>query len=175
MEARLRLGARALDVSLVEDADGLQAVVDGRTHRARRIAARATRDGDGGDAAEMLLAVDGRVWRAFVVRAGDRLLVSVDGRAHAFELGEAERRGTAGVGGGLTVAPMPGKVLQVLVAVGDAVAAGQALVVLEAMKMETTLRAEIAGTVVAVDASPGSMVEAGASLVEVTPSAGEPA
>jgi 3-methylcrotonyl-CoA carboxylase alpha subunit len=167
MQARLRLGARALDVSLAEDADGLQAVVDGRTHRARRIAARATRDGDGGDASEMLLAVDGRVWRAFVVRAGDRLLVSVDGRAHAFELGEAPQRGTGGVGGGLTVAPMPGKVLQVLVAVGDAVEAGQALVVLEAMKMETTLRADIAGTIAAVGASPGDMVEAGTLLVEI--------
>jgi biotin carboxyl carrier protein len=88
---------------------------------------------------------------------------------HAFDLGEAPRRGAAGGGLGLTVAPMPGKVLQVLVAIGDAVAPGQPLVVLEAMKMETTLRAEIAGTVAAVGASPGDMVEAGAALVEITP------
>ena len=80
------------------------------------------------------------------------------------------RRGAAGSGlRRLTVAPMPGKVLQVLVAVGDAVEPGQPLVVLEAMKMETTLRAEIAGTVAAVGASPGDMVEAGAALVEITP------
>ena len=72
---------------------------------------------------------------------------------------------------GLTVAPMPGKVLQVLVGIGDAVEPGQPLVVLEAMKMETTLRAEIAGTVAAVGASPGDMVEAGAALVEITPPA----
>ena len=104
------------------------------------------------------------------MRAGDRLLVSLDGRVHAFDLGEAPRRGAAGGGLGLTVAPMPGKVLQVLVAVGDAVEPGQPLVVLEAMKMETTLRAEIAGTVARGGApSPGDMVDAGAVLVEITP------
>jgi len=166
---RLRLGERMLEVSLEEDADGLRAVVDGRAHPVRRIADRVMRDGDGGEASEMLLAVDGHTARAFVVRAADRLLVSLDGRAHVFELGEAPRRGAATVGRGLTVAPMPGKVLQVLVAVGDAVEPGQPLVVLEAMKMETTLRAEVAGTVASVSVSPGAMVEAGAALVEITP------
>jgi len=169
MAMRFRLGERALEVSLEEDADGLRAVVDGRAHRVRRITDGVTRDGDGGDVSEMLLAVDGPTQRAFVVRAGDRLHVSLDGRAHVFDLGEAPRRGAAAVGVGLTVAPMPGKVLQVLVAVGDAVEPGQPLVVLEAMKMETTLRAEVAGTVAAVSASPGAMVEAGAALVEITP------
>jgi len=42
-------------------------------------------------------------------------------------------------------------------------------VVLEAMKMETTLRAEIAGTVAAVGGAPGDTVEAGAVLVEISP------
>jgi 3-methylcrotonyl-CoA carboxylase alpha subunit len=175
MATQFRLGKRTLDVSLSEDAEGLQATVDGRAHHVRRIADGAARDGDGGAASEMLLAVDGRVWRAFAVRAGDRVLVSVDGRAHAFDLGEAPRRGAAAVGRGLTVAPMPGKVLQVLVVPGDAVEPGQPLVVLEAMKMETTLRAEIAGTVTVVRASPGAMTEAGAPLVEVRPFAGGPA
>src|SRR5262245_4771173 len=175
MAMRFRLGERTLEVSLGEDADGLRAVVDGREHRVRRIADAVARDGDGGEASEMLLAVDGRAVRALVVRAGDRLLVSLDGRAHVFDLGEAPRRGAAAVGRGLTVAPMPGKLLQVLVAVGDRVEPGQPLVVLEAMKMETTLRAEIAGTVAAVHASPGAMVEAGATVVEVTPPAGAPA
>ena len=169
MAVRFRLGERTLEVSLAEDAAGLHAVVDGRAHRVRRIASAVVQDAGGGEASEMLLAVDGRPARAIVVRAGDRLLVSLDGRAHVFDLGDAPRRGAAAVGLGLTVAPMPGKVLQVLVAIGDAVEPGQPLVVLEAMKMETTLRAEIAGTVAAVSASAGAMVEAGAALVEITP------
>jgi biotin carboxyl carrier protein len=64
---------------------------------------------------------------------------------------------------------MPGKVVRVLVSAGDRVEAGQALVVLEAMKMETMLRAEIAGTVSAISAEPGIMVDAGVVLVELAP------
>jgi acetyl/propionyl-CoA carboxylase alpha subunit len=169
MELRLRLGDRTLAVSLTDRPDGIEAVVDGRARRVRRLAAGVARDAGGGDVSEMLLEVDGRAWRAFIVRAGDHLLVSLDGRVHTFDVGEAPRRGTASGGRGLTAAPMPGKVLQVLVAIGDAVEPGQALVVIEAMKMETTLRAEIAGTVAAIGASPGAMVEAGAALVEITP------
>ena len=64
---------------------------------------------------------------------------------------------------------MPGKVVSVLVSAGDRVEAGEALVVLEAMKMETMLRAEIAGTVGIVGAEPGDMVDAGVVLVELAP------
>jgi len=62
---------------------------------------------------------------------------------------------------------MPGKVIAVLVAEGDAVEAGQPLVLVEAMKMETTLAAGIAGTVRRVAAQPGQLVDAGQVLVEV--------
>jgi biotin carboxyl carrier protein len=64
---------------------------------------------------------------------------------------------------------MPGKVIAVLVAAGDTVEAGQPVVVLEAMKMESTLAAEVAGTVAAVSATPGATVGAGELLVEITP------
>lgn len=62
-------------------------------------------------------------------------------------------------------APMPGLVLQVLVEPGQAVEAGQGLVVLEAMKMENELRAEAAATVASVPAAPGSAVAKGDVLV----------
>ena len=62
-------------------------------------------------------------------------------------------------------APMPGAVVAVAVAVGDAVAKGQKLVTLEAMKMQTTLYAEAAGTVVEVPAKAGTPVEGGDLLV----------
>ena len=64
-------------------------------------------------------------------------------------------------------APMPGLVVRVHVAVGDTVAAGQPLVVIEAMKMENELRALAAGTVRAIHATPGQPVEKGAVLVEL--------
>ncbi len=64
-------------------------------------------------------------------------------------------------------APMPGLIVRVLVAPGDTVAAGQGLVVMEAMKMENELRAPAAGTVRAVTATPGTAVEKGAVLIEL--------
>ena len=62
---------------------------------------------------------------------------------------------------------MPGLVVRVAVAVGDAVQAGQALVVMEAMKMENELRSSATGTVKAMLAAPGTAVEKGAVLVEL--------
>jgi biotin carboxyl carrier protein len=65
------------------------------------------------------------------------------------------------------IAPMPGMIVRVAVQVGDAVQAGQGLVVMEAMKMENELRATAAGTVKAVLAHPGTAVEKGALLLEL--------
>lgn len=64
-------------------------------------------------------------------------------------------------------APMPGLVVRVLVQPGDAVQAGQGLVVMEAMKMENELRAPAAGTVRNIPVSAGQAVEKGALLVEL--------
>ena len=66
-------------------------------------------------------------------------------------------------------APMPGRVVRVLVAVGDRVTAHQPLVVVEAMKMENELRAPRDGVVKEVLAMPGAAVESGAVLVVVDP------
>jgi propionyl-CoA carboxylase alpha chain len=77
----------------------------------------------------------------------------------------AERGGVAGE----CRAPLPGAVTKVLVSVGDVVAEGDGLVVLEAMKMEHTLRALGAGTVCAVHGAPGQQVDVGDLLVEMEP------
>jgi len=66
-------------------------------------------------------------------------------------------------------APLPGAVTKVLVAVGDTVAEGDGLVVLEAMKMEHTLRANGAGTVAQVQCTPGQQVDVNDLLVAVEP------
>ncbi|MBI1723186.1 MAG: biotin/lipoyl-binding protein [Gemmatimonadetes bacterium] len=71
---------------------------------------------------------------------------------------------------GALLAPMPGLVVRVLVAEGDRVAAGAALVVVEAMKMENELKALAPGMVRRVRVEPGTGVEKGAVLVELDPS-----
>ena len=75
--------------------------------------------------------------------------------------------GPVGSGPQRVVAPMPGKVVRVLVKAGDAVAARQPIVVVEAMKMENELRASGAGTVAEVHAREGLLVDAGALLVVI--------
>ena len=65
------------------------------------------------------------------------------------------------------MAPMPGRVVQLNVRLGERVEAGQILVVLEAMKMEQSLSAPVTGTVAAVNCAEGDVVEAGAVLVRV--------
>ena len=65
------------------------------------------------------------------------------------------------------VAPMPGLIVRINVAVGDIVQAGQGVVVMEAMKMENELRAPAAGTVKSIAATIGKAVEKGAILVEL--------
>jgi biotin carboxyl carrier protein len=73
---------------------------------------------------------------------------------------------SGGTGGPQRVtAPMPGKIVKLLVKPGDRVEPRQGLVVVEAMKMENELRARAAGTVAEVRAIEGTTVEAGAILV----------
>jgi len=77
-------------------------------------------------------------------------------------------------------APMPGRILEVLTAVGETVQAGQALVRMEAMKMEIDVTAPIAGTVGAVEVKAGDLVDPDAALIridalpEATPDAAQP-
>jgi biotin carboxyl carrier protein len=68
---------------------------------------------------------------------------------------------------------MPGIVRAVLVQPGEAVAAGQPLVILEAMKMENELRADHAGIVREVKVAAGNAVDGGAALIVIEPPKGE--
>ncbi len=111
--------------------------------------------------------VDG-VWR--LVDQGSVVDVeATDERTrHIRSLGGSSR-GTAG--SGVLKAPMPGLVVRLAVAVGDEVAAGQGLVVLEAMKMENELKAPAAGVVASIRAAVGQTVDKGEVLLELTPAA----
>jgi biotin carboxyl carrier protein len=101
-------------------------------------------------------------------------VVDVGGETYAIEVEEQTRHiirtrgGAAGGAGGQTVkAPLPGKITHVAVQAGDTVAAGQSLVVIEAMKMENELKAAAAGTVREVRVAAGQAVNAGDVLVVI--------
>jgi biotin carboxyl carrier protein len=85
----------------------------------------------------------------------------------------AKQAQRAGGGGPAAVkSPMPGRVVKLLVRAGERVAVGQAVVVVEAMKMENELRATRAGTVRELRCAEGAAVEAGQDLVVVDPGPG---
>jgi 3-methylcrotonyl-CoA carboxylase alpha subunit len=103
-----------------------------------------------------------------VARAGAKVWVLSEGQLFGFtEQPRFAAPGSDAVAGGLT-APMPGRVVKVLVTEGQEVAANAALVVLEAMKMEHTVRATAAGTVRAVHVAVGDQVEADRVLAIIT-------
>jgi biotin carboxyl carrier protein len=104
---------------------------------------------------------------------GDQL-VRINGRAVTVSFIEHARRSGTGAGASASasgpkdvIAPMPGRIVKVLVKAGDRIAAGQGLVIVEAMKMENELRAPRDGTVAAVRVSEGMSVDGRAVLVVV--------
>jgi biotin carboxyl carrier protein len=123
-----------------------------------------------------LVRVGGEVHRMLGRRDGERgrYALALDGRRYTAEaLDERARairdlavQSAAASGPRPLVAPMPGLIVRVTVAVGDSVQAGQGVVAMEAMKMENELRAPAAGTVKKVHATPGVAVEKGALLIE---------
>ena len=88
---------------------------------------------------------------------------ALDERTRAIR--ELSAAAAAPVGPAPIKAPMPGLIVRINVKVGDAVEAGQGVVVMEAMKMENELRATAAGTVKSVEVVPGAAVEKGTLLV----------
>jgi pyruvate carboxylase subunit B len=154
---------------LVVEVDGTHVTVDGQRMAASLESIEGT--------PVRLLRVGDQVHRVLAKRDGARgnYTLDVDGwqfqaeahdeRTRAIRDLAAAARATSGPSP--LVAPMPGLVVRVLVAAGDEVAAGQGLVVVEAMKMENELRAAVAARVTAVRAVAGTAVEKGAVLVEL--------
>lgn len=66
-------------------------------------------------------------------------------------------------------APMPGKITKIFVKVGDMTSKGQALIVMEAMKMEYTLKAEIDGKIQQIEVQVGDQVSLGKNLIKIEP------
>ncbi len=110
----------------------------------------------------------GRGRRVWTVDAGATRWVFVDGRTFRVEVDRlgVRRERSAGIHETLS-AQMPATVVEVRVEPGVTVASGDALIVLEAMKMELTIRAPDAGTVTAVHCTKGELVQPNVPLVEL--------
>jgi biotin carboxyl carrier protein len=117
--------------------------------------------------------MNGRSYEAFVEdRPGGGVVVVIDGYRFEIDVHDPRRwtrkaGGRGGAGVQQITAPMPGKVVRVLISPGDTVAVGQGLIVVEAMKMQNELKASRAGTVIAVPAKEGATVAAGETLATI--------
>jgi biotin carboxyl carrier protein len=114
----------------------------------------------------------GRSFEARIERAGETWAVTIAGQRFAIEIDDPRRlsRRRAGLnheGRQPVAAPMPGKVVRVLVAEGDQVEAGQGIAVIEAMKMQNELKSPKSGRVVALTAREGATVNAGETLAAI--------
>jgi biotin carboxyl carrier protein len=165
----VEINGRVRTVSVERAAQGgYRVTIDGRPH-----AVDAARVGTLGLS---LLLDRGGVSRDVQIAPAGRngeLLIRIDGRTIAATLnGNRSGRGAADAAGHAhgeqsVVAPMPGRVVRVLVERGETVAARQGIVVVEAMKMENELRAPKAGRVKDVVVGAGDPVEAGRVLVVI--------
>jgi acetyl/propionyl-CoA carboxylase alpha subunit len=126
---------------------------------------------------------DGRAWltlgerhiEVVIATRGDEVFVHLDGEAHALRYRHPLERLAAQAGGGAndTIrAPMPGSIVSVAVQPGSAVTKGQTLLVMESMKMETTLVAPRDGVVAAVRFDKGQTFERDAVLLTLETGAG---
>ena len=167
MQYEVEIGGRRLQVVVTRSGDGFAVSVDGHTRQvdAARI-----------DAHTLSLVVD-RVWSNEVSIATNPATGQLDVHVGATPIavtlngrrrwGRKDEGGGAGSGPQRLAAPMPGKVVRLLVRAGDRVAAKQPVVVVEAMKMENELRASREGTVAEIHVREGMSVDAGALLLVI--------
>lgn len=120
----------------------------------------------------LTIRVEGRVFDLVLDGSSPHMTVFASGRRAGALVESAHQRAAASVrsGGraasaGLVTSPMPGKVVKILVAEGDEVQPGKPIIVVEAMKMENELVAEIAGSIQKIHVQQGDTVEGGARLI----------
>ena len=110
------------------------------------------------------ITVNGNVYDVTVEEGASTGAVSAPAAPKAAPKAAAKPAATGTAGSVKINAPMPGKIVDVKVKVGDAVKKGQTVLVLEAMKMENEIVAPEDGTVASINAAVGSAVEAGETI-----------
>jgi biotin carboxyl carrier protein len=162
----LRQGDRDSVVEVNREGDKLGVVFNGKPRQVDIVE---------GDQGLLSLLVDGHAYSCdFDTRKGNQVRVYLGQSVFELEMLDERRArrqlaagGSSAAGPQNIVAPMPGKVVRLLVKAGQAVKAGEGLIVIEAMKMENELRAVRAGTVKEISVSEGAAVEGGARLCVV--------
>jgi len=164
MKFRLRIGDRVEVLEWKPEGSGSEgrAVVQNQEYRVRfqRI-----------DDQQIFLEVNGRPVRAFLARGAEGQYVFIKGRVYGVreedqETGRKKKRDLEEAPGEVTP-PMPAVVVRILVREGETVAKGQGLVVVTAMKMETTLKAPFDGVVKQIKTTLQAKVMPGDQLVEI--------
>lgn len=114
------------------------------------------------------LTLFGETQRVFTAQDGNKLFIHLDGKSHQVDIASAFGDGDeVGVGGGSIRAPMPGVVLEVYAALGQAVNAGDTLLLIESMKLQTEIKASVTGVVQKVDLEAGASFDKGQLLIAI--------
>lgn len=113
---------------------------------------------------------EGQDHKAEVQLIKNTLWVHSNGRTFAVEnagQGRKSRKAGSVIGSNQVASPMPGKITKILIVPGQEIEKGQAVLVMEAMKMEYTLKAEVAGKVLDIACLTGDQVVLGKVLVKI--------
>ena len=163
MTVHVTAGGRTRAVDITRKGDGFLVSLDGRRHEVDVKVVNGVWS--------MLVGMPPRSYEVAFSQAEGALTVHIDGAAVEVSISRKRRTlptatsHTSDGGPQRVTAPMPGKIVKLLVKPGDKVQPRQGVVVIEAMKMENELRARAAGTVSEVRIAEGISVEAGAILV----------
>lgn len=164
MDLRLFLNNTAVEIRAERDAEKLVVTRDGKN-----LCYEVTTCGKN----EYLLRSANTVMRVTAIRSRNKVYVLTDNESHVFELPASKDADSFGSDQGdhgdksKLSAPMPGKVVKVLVRAGDQVEPKQKLIIVEAMKMENPLVAPFKGEVKAVNCAEGELVDSDKILVEL--------
>jgi acetyl/propionyl-CoA carboxylase alpha subunit len=167
MHYELEVGGRVRQVTVIRTGAIFAVTVDGRTRQVD--AARVSNHtlslvDDTMWSTDVTISADGGPGELTVLVGTTPVPVTINGRRRGWNRGD---RSGSGSGPQRVIAPMPGKVVRVVVKIGDVVVARQPVIVVEAMKMENELRSARDGRVAEVHVEEGASVERGQLLIVI--------